>query len=80
MEKETDAGVLLLTQTWVEKKARAGLSLQWRGLSQVASSWLAMSFVLDSWMGHIMSWFFVSVGQSIGVLASASVLPMNIQD
>ena len=27
-----------------------------------------------------MSWFFTSGGQSIGVLASASVLPMNIQD
>ena len=26
------------------------------------------------------SWFFASGGQSIGVLASASVLPMNIQD
>ena len=27
-----------------------------------------------------MSWFFASGGQSIGVLASASVLPLNIQD
>ena len=27
-----------------------------------------------------MSWFFASGGQSIGVSASASVLPMNIQD
>ena len=27
-----------------------------------------------------MSWFFTSGGQSIGVSASASVLPMNIQD
>ena len=27
-----------------------------------------------------MSWFFTSGGQSIGVLASGSVLPMNIQD
>ena len=27
-----------------------------------------------------MSWFFVSGGQSIGVAASAPVLPMNIQD
>ena len=27
-----------------------------------------------------MSWLFASVGQSIGVSASASVLPMNIQD
>ena len=27
-----------------------------------------------------MSWFFASGGQSIGVLASASVFPMNIQD
>ena len=27
-----------------------------------------------------MSWLFASGGQSIGVLASASVLPMNIQD
>ena len=28
----------------------------------------------------LMSWFFASGGQSIGVSASASVLPMNIQD
>ena len=27
-----------------------------------------------------MSWFFASGGQSIGVSASASVLPVNIQD
>ena len=27
-----------------------------------------------------MSWLFISGGQSIGVSASASVLPMNIQD
>ena len=31
-----------------------------------------------SW-SFLMSWFFTSSGQSVGTLASASVLPMNIQ-
>ena len=36
-------------------------------------------FLLPSW-SFLMSQFFISGGQSIGVSASASVLPMNIQD
>ena len=33
-----------------------------------------------AWGSFLMSWLFPSGGQSIGVSASASVLPMNIQD
>ena len=49
----------------------------------ISSSVIPFSFCLQSFpaLGSFpMSQFFASGGQSIGVLASASVLPMNIQD
>ena len=49
----------------------------------ISSSVLPFSSCLQSFPGSgsfPMSQFFASGGQSIGVLASASVLPMNIQD
>ena len=49
----------------------------------ISSSIVPFSFCLQSFPASgsfPMSWFFASGGQSIGVLASASVLPMNIQD
>ena len=41
---------------------------------------LLPSSIFPSIRGFLMSQFFISGGQSIGVSASASVLPMNIQD
>ena len=38
------------------------------------------AFNLSQYQSFPMSWFFPSGGQSIGVSASASVLPVNIQD
>ena len=49
----------------------------------ISSSVIPFSFCLQfspASESFPMSWFFVSGGQSIGVSASASVLPMNIQD
>ena len=49
----------------------------------ISSSVIPFSFHLQSFLASgsfQMSWFFTSGGQSIGVSASASVLPMNIQD
>ena len=46
------------------------------------SNYLILScplLLLPSTFPSIMSWLFASAGQSIGVSASASVLPMNIQ-
>lgn len=54
-EGNRDAGVLLLTQTRVEKKQGLGSPLQWQGHGQVDSSQLAVSFELAAWMGHVMS-------------------------
>ena len=51
--------------------------------STISSSVLPFSSHLQSFPASgsfQMSWFFVSGGQSIGVSASTSVLPMNIQD
>ena len=55
---------------------------QWRHLT-ISSSVVPFSFHLQSFPASgcfQMSQFFASGGQSIGVSASASVLPMNIQD
>ena len=41
---------------------------------------LLLPSIFPSIMAFSMSWFFASGGQSIGVSALASVLPMNIQD
>ena len=49
----------------------------------ISFSVVSFSFCLQSFPAaesFPMSWFFASGGQSIGVSASASVLPMNIQD
>ena len=47
----------------------------------IASSVIPFSSCLQSFPGSfLMSQFFASGGQNIGVSASASVLPMNIQD
>ena len=49
----------------------------------ISSSVIPFSSHLQSFSGSgsfQMSWFFASGGQSIGVSASKSVLPMNIQD
>ena len=51
--------------------------------STISSSVVPFSFYLQSFPGSVsfpMSWLFASGGQSIGVSAPASVLPMNIQD
>ena len=51
--------------------------------STVSSSAALFSFCLQSFPASgsfPMSWLFASGGQSVGVSASASVLPMNIQD
>ena len=39
-----------------------------------------LPLIFPSFIIFLMSWLFASGGQSIGALASASVLPMNIQD
>ena len=49
----------------------------------ISSSFILFSSCLQSFLASgsfQMSWFFALGGQNIGVLASASVLPMNIQD
>ena len=49
----------------------------------ISSSVVPFSSCLQSFPASgcfLMSWFFASGGQSIGASASASVLPMNIQD
>ena len=49
----------------------------------ISSSVVPFSFCLQSFPASgsfQMNWFFASGGQSIGASASASVLPMNIQD
>ena len=54
-----------------------------RGIKPISSSVVPFSSCLQSFPASgsfPMSQFFVSGGQSIGVSASASVLPMNIQD
>ena len=48
--------------------------------SHPLSSPSPLAFILSQHQGLFMSQFFASDGQSIGVSASASVLPMNIQD
>ena len=51
--------------------------------SNISSSVIPFSFCIQSFPASgsfPTSWFFASGGQSIGVSASASVLPMNIQD
>ena len=56
------------------------LSSQWYHPT-ISSSVIPFSFCLQSFPGSFpMSQFFSSGGQSIGVSASTSVLPMNIQD
>ena len=55
---------------------------QWCHLT-ISSSSVLFSFCLQSFPSpgsFPMSWFFPSGGQTIGALASASALPMNIQD
>ena len=57
--------------------------LSWRFHSTISSSVIPSSFCLQSFLASgsfPMSQFFASGGPSIGVSASASVLPMNIQD
>ena len=52
-------------------------------MSSMSSTVIPFSFCLQSFPASgsfPMSWFFASGGQSIGVPASTSVLPMNIQD
>ena len=57
--------------------------LSWRCHPTISSSVIPFSSCLQSFLASgsfQMSQFFTSGGQSIGVSASASVLPMNIQD
>ena len=57
--------------------------LSWWCHPTISSSVVPFSSCLQSFPASgsfLMSWFFTSGGQSIGVSASASVLPMNIQD
>ena len=57
--------------------------LSWRCHPTISSSVTPFSYCLQSFSASRsfpMSQFFTSGGQSIGVSASASVLPMNIQD
>ena len=57
--------------------------LRWRCHPTISSSVIPFSSYLQSFPASEpfqMSQFFTSGGQSIGVLASASVLPMKIQD
>ena len=57
--------------------------LSWWCHPTILSSLVLFSFCLQSFPASgsfQMSWFFTSGGQSIGVSASTSVLPMNIQD
>ena len=56
--------------------------LGWWCHSTISSSVIPFSSCLQSFpaSGSFLSWLFASSGQSIGASASASVLPMNIQD
>ena len=57
--------------------------LSWWCHPTISSSVIPFYYCLKSFpaSGYFpMSWFFASGGQSIGVSASASILPMNIQD
>ena len=57
--------------------------LSWWWHPAISSSVIPFSFCLQSFPASgsfPMSQFFASAGQSIGISASASVLPMNIQD
>ena len=57
--------------------------LSWRCHSAISSSAIPVSSCLQSFPASgsfLMSQFFASGGQSIGVAASSSILPMNIQD
>ena len=57
--------------------------LSWWWYPTISSSATPFSFCLQSFLASRsfpMSWLFESDGQSIGASASASVLPMNIQD
>ena len=57
--------------------------LSWWCHPTISSSAIPFSSCLQSFPASVsfkMSWFFASGGQSIGVSASTSVLPMNIQD
>ena len=56
---------------------------RWKWHPTISSSVISFSSCLQSFPpsgSFPMSWFFTSGGQSIGVSASSSVLPMNIQD
>ena len=58
-------------------------SLSWWCHPTISSSVVPFSFYLQSfpaWGSFPMSWLFAWGGQSIGASASASVLPMNIQN
>ena len=52
----------------------------WTQVSRVAGRHFNLWATRKAWGSFQMSQFFASGGQSIGVSASASVLPMNIQD
>ena len=56
---------------------------RWQHHPTISSSLVPLSSHLQSFQASVsfpMSQFFASAGQSIGVLASVSVLPMNIKD
>ena len=58
------------------------LSIEWWCYPAISSSVVPFSSCLQSFPASgsfLMSWFFISCGQSIGASASASVLSMNIQ-
>ena len=55
-------------------------SMQSKGLSRVFSNTTVQKHQFPASGSFIRSQFFISGGQSIGASASASVLPMNIQD
>ena len=64
-------------------RASNSSSLSWWCYPTISSSVVAFSSCLQPFPASgsfQMSWLFASGGQSIGVLASASVLPMNSQD
>ena len=71
---------LSFTNSWILLKF---MSSSWRCHPIISSSVILFSSCLQSFpvIGYfLMSKLFTSVGQSTGVSASASVLPMNIQD
>ena len=68
---------------WIPELTQNSWPLSWWCHPTILFSLVLFSSCLQSFPASgsfLMSWLFASGGQSIGVSASASVLPMNIQD